>query len=83
MTARLTAAVMLLALLTACGTTRVVRLETGQGEPLLHLPHTDEAPLVKLAEQEFTQGIGKEARHRRPPANPERAARQLFDVPRS
>ncbi len=78
---RLIVAVLLLALPTACSTTRVVRLDMGEGEPLIHTPHTDEAGPVELEEEEFTQAFAKEVRQRRPPSNPEKAARELFGVP--
>jgi hypothetical protein len=78
---RLAVAVLFLALSTACSTTRVVRLDTGQGRPLLHVPRTDEAGPVELGEEEFTRAIAKEARQWRPPVNPEKAARELFEVP--
>src|SRR3712207_6028413 len=81
MPARLTVVALLLALCTACGTTRVVRLDTGQGEPLLHIPRTDETALVELENEELTQVFVKEVRQRKPPANPEKAARELFEVP--
>jgi hypothetical protein len=77
----LTIVALFLVLSTACSTTRVVRLDAGQGAPLLHIPRTDEARLVELEEKEFTQGIVKEVRQRRLPANPEKAARESFGVP--
>jgi len=81
MTARLTGVALLLVLSTACSTTRVVRLDTDQGEPFVHVPRTDDAELVNIEEEEFTQGIAKEVRGRRLPANPEKAARESFEVP--
>jgi hypothetical protein len=36
---------------------------------------------VELGKEEFTQAIAKEVRQRRPPADPEKTARELFDVP--
>jgi len=84
MTPRLAAVALLLALLTACTPSRVVRLDTGQGEPLIHLPRTDQASPVELEAEEFTQAVANEVRQKRPPANPEKAARALFGVsPRS
>jgi hypothetical protein len=77
----MTVAVLLLALSTACSTTREVRLDTGQGEFLIHIPRTDETGPADLEEDEFTQAIAKEVRQRRPPANPEKSARALFNVP--
>jgi hypothetical protein len=70
-----------LALSTACSTARVVRLDTGQGEPLIHIPRTDEAGPVELGKEEFRRAIATEARRMRPSDNPERAARALFEVP--
>jgi hypothetical protein len=77
---RLAVVVLLLALSTACSTTRVVRLDTAQGEPLIHSPRTDGRP-VELEEEEFTLAFVKEVRQRRLPANPEKAARELFGIP--
>jgi len=78
---RLIIAVLSLALSTACSTTRVVRLETGQGEPSIHIPRTDEAEPVELEKEEFTKAIAKEVQQKRPLVNPEKAARELFEVP--
>jgi len=78
---RLTVAVLLLALATACSTTRVVRLDTGEGEPVIHIPRTDEAGPAELEEDEFTQAVAQEVRYRRPPSNPEKTARDLLEVP--
>ena len=57
---RLVVAVLSLALSAACSTTHVVRLDTGQGEPLIHTPRTDEAEPVELGKEEFTKAIAKE-----------------------
>jgi hypothetical protein len=81
MAPRLTSALLLLALLSACGSTRLVRLDMGQGQPLIHIPRTGETRPVELEEAEFTKAMTKEVRRRRPPANPETAARELLDVP--
>jgi hypothetical protein len=80
MAARLGGTLLLLALLSACGTTRMVTLDTGQGRPTLQFPRTDEAEPVVLEEEEFMEALTKEARRRRPSANPEKAAGKLFDV---
>jgi hypothetical protein len=81
---RLIVAALLLSLSTACSTTRVVRLDTGQGEPIVHVPRTDEAGPVELEEEEFTQEVVAQAGKVRHSANPEQAARELFGVsPRS
>ena len=81
MAPRRLAAVLLLVLSTACSSTRVVRLDTGQGEPLILLPRTDKAGPVELGKEEFTRAIAKEALQKRLPANPEKITRELFDVP--
>ncbi|WP_224249703.1 AHH domain-containing protein [Hyalangium gracile] len=77
----LSVVVLLWALATACSGTRVVRLDTGQGEPFTHIPRTDDASPVVLGEEEFTQAMVKEVRRQRPSFNPEKAARELFEVP--
>jgi len=81
MALRLTGALLLLALLSACGTTRSMRLDTGQGQPTLHIPRTAGAKPVVLGQEEFTGAIAQEVRRRGPPANPEKAARELLEVP--
>ncbi|MDY7228592.1 AHH domain-containing protein [Hyalangium rubrum] len=73
--------VLFLVLSTACSTSRLVRLDTGHGEPLLLVSRADEAERVELEEDEFTKAIAKEARQWRLLANPEMAAREMFDVP--
>lgn len=78
---RLGVVVLLLALSTACSTTRVVRLDTGQGQPLIHIPRADETGPVELEEEDFREAMSKEARQKRPSLNPEKTARELFDVP--
>ncbi|HYH98160.1 AHH domain-containing protein [Hyalangium sp.] len=78
---RLVVAVLFLALSTTCTTTRVVRLDTGQGQSIIHVPRTDDATPVELGEEEFTRAIAKEVRRVRPSFNPEKAARELFEVP--
>ena len=84
MVARLTVVFLLAALATACGTTRVVRLDTGLNTPIVHLPQAAEASPVEMVEGEFTHGFIEQTRRARSSANPEQAARELFDVsPRS
>ncbi|MGZ3458104.1 MAG: AHH domain-containing protein [Archangium sp.] len=81
---RLIVAVLFLALSTSCSPTRVVRLDTGQGRPIIHIPRTEDAKPVELEEEEFTRAIATEIRQKRPSLNPEKAARELFEVsPRS
>jgi hypothetical protein len=81
MAVRLIVALLLLALPTACSTTRVVLLDTGQSRPLLYVPHADDARPVEVGEEEFIKAIVQEVLHRRPSANPEKAARELFESP--
>ena len=78
---RLTIAVLFLALSSACGTTRGVHPDMSQDGLLIHLPRTGEAGPVELDEDEFSRAIAKEVQRTRPPANPEMAARELFEVP--
>jgi hypothetical protein len=59
----------------------VVRLDKGQGKPHIHIPRPDGVKPVELEEEEFTQAIAKEIRQKRPSFNPEKAARELFEVP--
>lgn len=70
----------LLALVTGCASGRVVRLETVRGPPLVFKPSSDEAEPVKLERREFKKAVARLERERRPPANPQGAARQLFGV---
>ncbi|HYI02724.1 hypothetical protein [Hyalangium sp.] len=56
MATRLTAAVLLLALLNACATQRVVRLDMGQGEPLEYRPPTSTQP-VKVDAEAFEEAL--------------------------
>jgi hypothetical protein len=83
---RLAVAVLFLALSTTCSTTRGsttpgVRLDMGQGQPLIHISRTGESKPVELEEEEFVKAIAKEARRMRLSFNPEKAARELFKVP--
>jgi hypothetical protein len=74
------AALLLLALVTGCASGRVVRLETGRGPPVVFTPRTSEVEPVELDGSEFKRAVSQVARSLRPPANPERAARDLFRV---
>jgi uncharacterized protein YciI len=73
-------ALLLVSVVTGCASTRVVRLETGRGEPIVFSPRTDEVEPVELEEGEFQEALSASSRSVRPPANPQRAARQLFEV---
>ncbi|MDC0707681.1 AHH domain-containing protein [Stigmatella sp. ncwal1] len=78
---RLIVAILLLVLSAGCSTTRVVRLDTGQGQSTIHVPHPDDANPVELGEEEFIKAIAKEVRQKRPSLNPEKVARELFEIP--
>ncbi|MFP2905426.1 hypothetical protein ACLESD_10280 [Pyxidicoccus sp. 3LFB2] len=68
-------------LLAACGGARqVVRLETGEGAPLIHVPNAVDAAPVSLDEDDFQEGVAELARGVRPPVRPQEAARRLFEV---
>jgi hypothetical protein len=56
MATRLTAAVLLLALLNACATPRLVRLDTGQGAPLEYTPPTSTRS-VKVSAESFEESL--------------------------
>ncbi|WP_245814757.1 hypothetical protein [Cystobacter ferrugineus] len=72
-------AVMLI-LLVGCGTaSRVVRLDTGQTDPLVFTPRSDARP-VALGNSEFKDAVSELARDVRPPTRPQEAARRLFEV---
>ncbi|ATB50288.1 AHH domain-containing protein [Corallococcus macrosporus] len=67
---------------TGCSTTRLVRLDTGDGPPLVHTPFTeDHATPVELNDDEFEEAVVALARDVRPFSNPLREARQRFGVP--
>jgi hypothetical protein len=81
MSLRLIRGVLLLLLCTGCGARHVVRLDTGQGEPLLYFPVPEQAEPVEWEREEFIEGLVAEARRVRLSANPEQAAREQFGVP--
>jgi hypothetical protein len=67
---------------TGCSTTRLVRLDTGDGPPIVHTPFAEDgAEPVELDEDDFEEALVALARDVRPSANPLREARQLFGVP--
>ncbi|MFY2558191.1 AHH domain-containing protein [Corallococcus terminator] len=74
------AALLLLVGLTGCASGRVVRLETGQGPPVIFTPHGGEAGPVELERREFKEAVARLAREIRTSANPQRAARNLLGV---
>ena len=78
---RLRWGVLLLAALgMGCSAARVVRLDTGTGESIVHVPRTDVAP-VRLEQGEFKEVVTELARDVRPFEHPLRDARRLFGMP--
>ncbi len=72
---------LLFAFLAGCGgATKVVRLDTGQGSPIVHIPRQGMAP-VELGEDEFKQAMVEHARTVPPAARTLEYARRLFGVP--
>ena len=65
---------LLAALGMGCSAARVVRLDTGTGESIVHVPRTDVAP-VRLEQGEFKEAVAELARDVRPFAHPLRDAR--------
>ena len=81
MAPRMAVVTLFLAMLSACGTARVVHVDAGQDPSIIHIPRTDEARPVELGAAEFTEALAKEARQGILPTNPEKAARELLEVP--
>jgi hypothetical protein len=73
---------LLLVLLSGCSasTRSVVRLDTGQGEPLVHTPRRDVEP-VAVSEKEFRKAVAQHAPSVPVVEQPLEHARQLFGVP--
>ncbi|WP_239470643.1 SitA5 family polymorphic toxin [Archangium violaceum] len=77
---KLCCTVVMLALLVGCGTaSRVVRLDTGQTDPLVFTPRSSARP-VTLGSGEFEEAVSELARDVRPPTRPQEAARRLFEM---
>lgn len=75
------AVVLLFAVLVGCSTTtKVVRLDTGQGEPIVHVARGDVEP-VEVNDDEFNEAVAKHVRTVPIPERPLEFARQLFGVP--
>ncbi|WP_375757064.1 AHH domain-containing protein [Corallococcus exercitus] len=71
-------------LVSGCATTRVVRLETGDGERVVVTPREEEdaSPAeAQLEDDEFEEAVRTLARDVRPFAHPLRQARELFGLP--
>ncbi|HYH97319.1 hypothetical protein [Hyalangium sp.] len=73
---------LLFAFLVGCNATtrKVVRLDTGQGAPTVHLPRQDMEP-PGVDEDEFKEAVAKYGRIVRPAARPLEFARRLLGVP--
>jgi hypothetical protein len=72
---------LLVVLLAGCGgASRVVRLDTHEGERIVFTPRIGEADPVELAEGDFAQAVSKLARDVRPTTRPQEAAQRLFEV---
>ncbi|WP_238539775.1 AHH domain-containing protein [Corallococcus macrosporus] len=84
MTLRWGAVVLLMLAGTGCATSRVVRLDTGEGRPSIYTPRADAEP-VELDEDEFAEAVQKMARTAPPSPRPRESALRLFglDVPRA
>ncbi len=69
-----------LMLLAGCGgSTRFVRLDTGQADTLVFTPRSGAEP-VELDDGEFKQAVSGLARDAQPSTQPQEAARRLFEV---
>lgn len=78
---RLSWTVLLVVGLVGCGSAiRTIRLDTGQGPPLVHTPRGDVKP-VRLSEAEFATAFSELARDVRPSSRPLRHAREwMFEA---
>src|SRR5512140_1457224 len=76
------AVLLLVAFLSGCSasTRSVVRLDTGQGEPLVHTPRRGVEP-VAVSEKEFKKAVAQLASSVPPAEQPLEHARQLFGLP--
>lgn len=75
------AILLLFSLLVGCSTpTKVIRLDTGLGEPGVHIPRRDVKP-VELSEEEFKKAVAKHAPSVPIVKRPLEYARQRFGVP--
>ncbi|QRK12247.1 HNH endonuclease [Archangium violaceum] len=71
---------MVLVLLAGCGSSsRVVRLDTGRTNIIVFTPRSS-AKAVAMGDSEFEVAVSELAREVRPPAQPQEAARRLFEV---
>jgi hypothetical protein len=74
-------AALLMALMVGCsGTPRIVRVEAGEGETLLHIPRTTVVEPVKVTPEEATEAIQRLARKVRLTTSPRLAVEQMFQL---
>lgn len=73
------AVVLLVLMATGCATSRVVRLDTGEGQPIIYTPSADAEP-VELDEDEFAEAVQKLARTAPLSSRPREAALKLFNL---
>ncbi|NPC74703.1 hypothetical protein D7Y27_34045 [Corallococcus sp. AB004] len=72
---------LLVVMLAGCtGTTKSVRLHTGNGEPIVLIPRSGDAAPVKLDEDNFVEAVETLARSVRPFPRPQETARRVFEV---
>jgi len=79
MTLRWEVLVLLVLVGTGCATSRVVRLDTGEGRPIIYTPRADAEP-VELDEDEFAEAVRKLARTAPLFSRPREAALRLFNL---
>jgi hypothetical protein len=79
MTLRWGAVVLLVLVGTGCATSRVVRLDTDEGQPIVYTPRADAEP-VELDEDEFAEAVQKLARTTPLFSRPRDAALRLFNL---
>src|SRR5687768_8484897 len=61
-----------------CATSQVVRLDTGEGQPLVYKPRTDDAP-ARLEADEFQEAVQKLAPTAPLSSRPRESALRLFN----
>lgn len=75
------AALLLFSVLVGCSTTaKLIRLDTGRGEPIVHVPRTN-VELAEVGDAEFKAAVAKHVLAVPTPEQPLVLARQLFGVP--
>ncbi|KFE63729.1 hypothetical protein [Hyalangium minutum] len=74
------AVVLLFASLVGCTPTKVVRLDTGQGRPIIHVPRRDLGP-VEVSQEKFKEAVAEHSPSVPAVERPLEYAGRLFDVP--